>query len=197
MNRTTFLIAILLLPVGFSFAQTAKKPAPVTKPAAVNQADKTLQHDWSTEERNGAITFSSNYPAPVPFSRTGEPEATLAVEMEEISGTPLSLGEVVKTEIKGIRKELQIGEYLEDDGHKPQDNIASWVEEIDGQQVAFIKYRTIGIKGESRILPRTIQHAILIRKGNLYFVHLTVIFAKHQEEVRADQIRLIKGIIRK
>lgn len=27
--------------------------------------------------------------------------------------------------------------------------------------------------------------------------HLTVIFAKHQDEVREDQIRLIKGIIRK
>lgn len=99
--------------------------------------------------------------------------------------------------IKGIRKELQIGEYLEDDGHRPQDNIASWVEEIDGQQVAFIKYRVEVVKGEPRILPRAIRHAILIRKGNLCYVHLTVIFAKHQEEVRADQIRLIKGIIRK
>jgi hypothetical protein len=197
MNRTTFLIAILLVPIGFSFAQTAKRAAPVTKPGSAKPADKTLQHNWSKEESNGALTFTSNYPAPVPFSMTGEPEATLAVEMEEISGTPPSLNEVVKTEIKGIRKGLQIAEYLEDDGHKPEGDIASWVEDIEGQQVAFIKYRVAGVKGEPRILPRTIRHAILIRNGELYFLHLTVIFAEHQEEVRADQIRLVKGIIRR
>lgn len=105
--------------------------------------------------------------------------------------------EIVNSEIRDIRKGLQIAEYIEEDGHKPQTNIASWVEDIEGQQVAFIKYRVEGVKGEPYILPRTIRYAILIRNGKLYFVHLTVIFAKHQEEVRADQIRLIKGIIRK
>lgn len=155
--------------------------------------DDRLQHDWQIEEGQSGVSYTSNHPAPPPFSYSGEPEATLAIESVKISGKPPSLSEVVKSEIQKIRKELQISKYLENDGHKPQANIASWVEVIDGQQVAFIKYRTAGVKGEPRAMPRNIRHAILIRNHKLYFVHLTVLFAKHQEEVRADQIRLVKG----
>lgn len=171
----------------------------VTPPApGAPQDDDRLQHDWHIEEgTNGGVNYISKQPAPPPFSYNGEPEATLAIESVNISGRPRSLSQVASTEIREIRKELQIGDYQENDGHKPQAGIASWVEEIDGQQVAFIKYRFVGAIGEPRVTARTARHAILIRNGKLYFVHLTVLFAKHQEEVRSDQIRLIKSIIRK
>ncbi len=197
MNRMTCLNALLLIPLAFSFAQTAKQRAPMRKPETVNQVGKDLQHDWRMEQGKDGVYFISNHPAPPPFSSNGEPEATLAIESVRISGKPPSLTEVVDSEIKSIRRELQLAEYLEDDGHKPQNNIASWVEDIDGKQVAFIKYRAAGIKGGPRVVPRTTQHAILIKNGTLHFIHLTVLFAKHQEEVRGDQIRLIKGIIRR
>ena len=169
-----------------------KNPSP---PA--NQTPGKLQHNWHMEQGKDGVYYTSNYPAPVPFSMNGEPEATLAMEFTQISSNGSAVADVVKSEIAEIRKALQIAEYVEADGHKPQNNIASWVEAIDGQQVAFIKYRVAGVKGKLSVLPRTTQHAILIKNGKLYFVHLTVIFAKHQEEVRADQLRLIKEIISK
>jgi hypothetical protein len=197
MNRMTCLIALLLIPLTFSFAQTTKQNTPTRKPETVDQVGKDLRHDWKMEQGNDEVYFISKHPAPFPFSTDGGPEATLAIQSVKISGKLPSLSQVVDSEIKSIRNELQIAEYLEEDGQKPQNNIASWVENIDGQQVAFIKYRATGAKGEPRVLPRTTRHAILIKNGTLYFVHLTVIFAKHEEEVRADQMRLINGIIRK
>jgi formylglycine-generating enzyme required for sulfatase activity len=161
------------------------------------QDDDRLQHDWRIEEGANGVNYASNYPAPVPFSYNGEPEATMAVESVKISGKPPVLSELVNAEINGIRKGLQIVEYLEEDGYKPQNNIVSYIEPIDGQQVAFIKYRTVGEKGGPRAMPRSIRHAIFIKDGKLHFVHLTVLFAKHQQEVRGDQIRLVKSIIRK
>jgi formylglycine-generating enzyme required for sulfatase activity len=170
----------------------------VTAPApGAPQDDERLQHDWHIEEGTNGVNYTSNHPAPPPFSYSNEPEATVAIESVKFSGRPRPLSQVVSSEIREIRKELQIGEYLENDGHKPQRGIASWVEEIDGQQVAFIKYRFVGAKGEPRVTARTARHAILIRNRQLYFVHLTVLFARHQEEVRSDQIRLVRDIISK
>ena len=190
--------------LGFRVVSTSRSGAATSsedrvKPpsAGENGNDLELKHDWRIEEGKNGVNYTSRYPAPPPFSYNQEPEATIAVESVKASRNQSSLSKVVGSEIRDIRRGLQIAEYLEDDGHKPVRNIASWLEEIDGQQVAFIKYRVAGIKGEQRILPRTIRHAILIRNGKLYLVHLTVIFAKRQEEVRADQIRLIKAIIRK
>jgi hypothetical protein len=194
MKRMTFLTALLMIPLGLSVAQTPRRQTPANKLRAGDHIRSLLQHDWSMQQGPDGIFFASNHPAPPPFSTTGEPEATLAVESVKISGKPPSLTDVVNAEIKSIKSELQIAEYLEQDGRKPQNDVASWVEEIDGQQVAFIKYRAAGVKGGPRVLPRTTRHAILIKDGTLYFAHLTVIFARHQEEVRADQIRLIKGM---
>jgi formylglycine-generating enzyme required for sulfatase activity len=173
-------------------AERVQSPAPTGQ-----QVDGELQHDWHIEEGKNGVNYISNHPAPVPFSYNGEPEATLATEVVTLRRTPRSVSEVVNSEIREMRKELQIAEYLEADGHRPQNNIASWVDEIEGQKVAFIKYRTVGIKGQPRVTPRTALHAILIKDGKLYSVHLTVLFARHQQEVRGDQIRLVKSIIRK
>lgn len=99
------------------------------------------------------MNYASEHPAPVPYSYSDEPEATLAVKSIKIPRKLPSLKGVVDTEVRNIRKEIQLGPYLEDDGHKLQGNIASYVEEIAGQQVAFIKYRTVGVNGGPRVLP--------------------------------------------
>lgn len=165
--------------------------------AGLAQDHKDLQHDWKVEEKDGEVNFISNHKAPVTFSSTGEPEGTLSMSAMKFAGRVPPLSEVVTSEIEEIRKGLEIGPYMEEDGKKVKDGIASWIEEIDGQRVAFIKYRTVGLKGEAQVMPRTVRHAILVKSGRLYFVHLTVLFAGHQEEMRGDQMRLVKGIIRK
>lgn len=161
------------------------------------QDDTKLQHGWKMHKGNGEVRFTSNHPAPVPFSTTGEPEAVLSMNAAPLPSEAPSLSDVVSSEIKDIRKELEVGPYLEDDGHTPEDNIASYVEDIDGQSVAFIKYRTLGVRGKPPAMPRSVRHAIFIKNGRLYFVHLTVLYAGHQEELRDDQIRLIRSLIRR
>jgi hypothetical protein len=84
---------------------------------------------------------------------------------------------------------------LEEDGHTPDRGIASYFEEIAGHKVAFIKYRTVGVAGKSQVMPRSVRHAIFIKKNKTYFVHLVVLFAEHQEEMRADQIHVIRDLI--
>lgn len=128
---------------------------------------------------------------------SGEPEALLSMEAAIVSANTGSLSDVVSSEIECIRKELEIGPYLEEDGYKPEAGIVSYVEVIDGTKVAFIKYRTFGLKGKPPVMPRSVRLAILMKNDRLYFIHLTVLYAGHQEEVRADQIRLIKAILRK
>jgi hypothetical protein len=189
-----------------SHAETAKPSTPDAPPRPAGTEtpstapdDLELKHDWKIEEaKDGTgVNYTSRHAAPPPFSYNQEPEALLAVESEKVSGRARSLSEVVNSEIKQIRTGLLIGDYLEDDGHKPQNGIATWVEDIDGQQVAFIKYRVIGVKREGRTMPRSVIHAILIKNGKINFVHLTVLFAAHQDEMRADQMRLVRSIIRK
>lgn len=161
------------------------------------QDDTSLKHDWKMHKGNGEVTFISKHPAPVPFSANGEPEAVLSMNAVRLSSKAPSLSEVVSSEIKDIRMELEIGPYLEEDGQKPEVNIVSYIEDIDGHAVAFIKYRTLGPKGKPSAIPRNVRHAILIKNDKLYYLHLTVLYAGHQDEVRDDQIRLIKSIIRR
>jgi hypothetical protein len=157
--------------------------------------ENTLQHDWKQERENGEVRFISNYPAPFPFSTTGEPEAIMTINVEKISPDKKALAEIMQSEVEAIRKEIQITDYLEEDGQTPDHGIATYVEEINGQQVGFIKYRTTGLIGRPAVMPRTVIHAIVMKNDRIYFVHLIVLFSEHQEEIRADQITMIKGLI--
>jgi hypothetical protein len=159
------------------------------------QDDSKLVHNWRQEIGQREVKYISNYKAPVPFSLTGEPEATLTMEASKIQ-QDTSLSKIIESEINEIRKITEIGEYLEADGKKPVGSIAAYTEKINGHEVAFIKYRAIGIKGKPPVQPRSVIHAILIKNEIIYYVHLIVLFAGHQEEVRTDQIRLIKAILR-
>ncbi len=160
------------------------------------QADG-LKHNWREMETAGAVTFVSNYRAPKPFSATGEPEATLTMEASEAPAGK-TLAEIVKDEVADIRDEgLIIADYAEADGHKPDNNIATYFQEIDGQQVAFIKYRIAGNTNGVLAKPRSVIHALLLKGEKLYFLHLIVVYAGHQDEVRADQVEMVRTLIRR
>ncbi len=156
-------------------------------------------HDWREEKGQGYILFISNHPAPKPFSDTGEPEATMKMEAEPAPKN-ITLQKIMDSEVAGIRKDLTIGDYPEadggKDGHKPDHGIVSYIEKIDGLPVAFIKYRVTGAGGKELPHPRSVVHAILVKDDRVFFVHLIVLYAGHQEEVTGDQLRAVKAIIR-
>lgn len=158
-------------------------------------AESIFKHNWRQEEGDHEILFVSKYPAPIPFSMTGEPEARMTMEATP-APKDADLQKIVQEEIVDIRQGLMIADYLEDDGHKPDNGIVSYTEEIDGEPVAFIKYRVAGANGKALDRPRSVTHAILLARGKIFFVHLIVLYAGHQDEVRGDQIRLVKAIIR-
>lgn len=154
-----------------------------------------FKHNWRQVERDGAVTFISGYPAPAPFSETGEPEATMTMDAAKAE-KGATLEGILKAEVADIREGLVIADYLEEDGHKPDRGIVSYTEEIDGQKVAFIKYRVAGNTNGLLAHPRSVIHAILLKDGMIYYVHLIVLYAGHEDEVRGDQLRLVKAIIR-
>ncbi len=155
-----------------------------------------LVHDWKMELKDGTVKFTSNHPAPFPFSTTGEPEALMTATTVKPSKEVPPLAYIVRSEIKDIREELEIAPYMEEDGHTPKGGIVSYYEEVEGQNIAFIKYRTVGEKGKQRVMPRTVRHAIFMKDDKIYYIHLIVLFAVHEEEVRGDQIRFIRNILR-
>lgn len=152
---------------------------------------KHLIHKWKQVKAEGEFKLVSTYPAPVPFSMNGAPEATLDMSAEKRSPGMSTLADIVKGEVAGIRKQLQIADYDEKDGKKPVDGIATWYETINGNRVAFIKYRVAGVIGGPSIVPITVIHSILFHGDDVYYTHLMVRFAEHQDEVRHDQLVLV------
>ncbi len=156
--------------------------------------DSPFKHDWRFEK--GGTLLISKHPAPFPFSTSGEPEATLEMSAARLpAGSTPSLQEVVENEIRGIRKEVELAEYLEEDGRTPDRDITSWFQDVAGQKVGFIKYRAAGTTTRHLATPQTWIHAIAVKDGYVVYCHLMVRYGGHQEEVRADQIRLIEEIL--
>ncbi len=153
-----------------------------------------LKHDWRKAQTPGVITFTSNHRAPPPFSDDGEPEARLAMEVA-LAPKDLTLQQIMEAEVADIRRDLSIADYQEDDGHKPDRGIVSYIERVDGHEVAFIKYRVSGAGGKPLAYPRSIHHAFLVKNGKVYYVHLMVLYAGHWDEVTGDQMRLVRAII--
>ena len=173
-------ISILLLFTSLSFA---------------GSDDYTLVHNWNLEtKRAGQITLTSEYRVTSPSSRTGEPEARLTLSVYNVTDDR-TLSQFVESEISDITKNYAIGEYVEEDNFKPSNGIVSYIDEVNGYKVAFIKYRTSGLRGKRSVRPRSVIQAILVKDMKVYFVDLVIISYSHQEEVRGDQIRVVRGII--
>jgi len=156
-----------------------------------------LRHNWRQGDAEGAVQFVSNYPAPEPYSATGEPEATLTMEASKVPAG-MTLEDILKNELADIGDgSLVIADYVEKDGHKPDHNVVSYIEKIDGEKVAFIKYRVAGNTNGMLPEPRGVMHAILLKGGKVYFFHLIVVYPAHLDEVRADQLTMVRSMIRR
>ncbi len=154
-----------------------------------------LKHDWKEQNAGDAFRLISNHRAPASFSPGREPEATLTMEIKKAPN--VSLPDLVKGEVGGIRSTLKLGDQPEENGHKPVDGIISYIETIDGQDVGFVKYQVTGTKDTTLPHPRSVTHAMLIKKGKVCFVHLIVLYPGHLDEVTSDQMKLVKTLIAK
>ena len=151
------------------------------------------KHAWRAE--NDGTRLVSTYAAPQPYSMTGEPEATLVLGAAPAGRTPMALEKMVEDEVKIIRKGVTLADYGEQDGRSPDGGVATWFQQIAGQRVGFIKYRVAGVDGKYLPAPRSVIHAIAYKGDLVYFFHLVVVFAGHQDEVRGDQIRMIEHVL--
>lgn len=61
--------------------------------------------------------------------------------------------------------------------HHPHGGITTYIEEINGYKVGFIKYRVAGTRDHDFPLPRSVIHAMLLKDGRLYFVFSIVLYA--------------------
>lgn len=139
--------------------------------------------------------FRSAYKSPPPFHLNNEREAGLVVQVT-LKKPSDTLEKIVTHEVAGIRKTLELADYLEEDGHTPQDNIAVYSMKLDGRDVAFIKYRVIGTEGKRAPMPFTVMHGLVAGTNQIGFVHLQTYFSGHQEEIRADQLLIMKELLK-
>jgi hypothetical protein len=163
----------------------------------LNAQNFNFKHDWEMKYLEHEIQFASKRKAPVPFSTTGEPQALMIVGATELDKSAKNdLSEIVSDEIDGIRKELYIAEYLEED-YKANDNIVSYFDKVDNVQMAVIKYRTNGVKGKQETMPRSTRQILFIHNDKLWISSLIVLFAEDQDNMLSDQMTFIKVIIKK
>jgi hypothetical protein len=163
----------------------------------LNAQNVNFKHDWDMKYLEHDIQFTSKKKAPVPFSTTGEPQAIMFVGASALDkSTNNDLNKIVADEIEGIRKDLSIDEYLEDD-YKAKNNIVWYFEKIDNVQLAVIKYRTNGVKGGQITMPRSSRQILFIQNDKLWISSLIVLFAEDEEDMRSDQMTFIKAIIEK
>lgn len=161
----------------------------------LNAQNIQFKHDWEMKYLETGIQFTSKKIAPPPFSTTGEPQALMTVGASILDpNSKNELKEILKDEIKGIRESISLDEYLEND-YKPDDNIVSYFENIGSTQIAVIKYRTNGIKGKEKTMPRSVRQILLIKNNKLFVSSLIVLFAEDQDNMRSDQMTFISSII--
>jgi hypothetical protein len=161
----------------------------------LNAQNVIFKHDWDMKYLEHDIQFTSKKKAPIPFSTTGEPQALMIVGASALdSSLKNDFNKIIADEIIGIRKELSIDEYLEDD-YKAVDNIVSYFDNINSVKIAVIKYRTNGVKGGQIIMPRSTRQIVFIHNNKLWISSLIVLFAEDQDNMRADQMTFIKAII--
>ena len=162
----------------------------------LNAQNINFKHDWDMKYLEHDIQFTSKKKAPVPFSTTGEPQALMIVGATELDiSIKNDLSKIVADEIEGIKKELNIIEYLEED-YKAKDNIVSYFDKVDNIKIAVIKYRTNGVKGKQNTMPRSTRQILFIHNNKLWISSLIVLFAEDQDSMRSDQMTFIKAIIK-
>jgi len=141
--------------------------------------------------------LTSKKKAPIPFSTIGEPQAIMFIGASNLNKlVDNNLNQIVNDEIVGIRKDLRIDDYLEND-YKAKENIVLYFDKIDNVQLAVIKYRTSGVKGKPRTQQRSTRQILFIHNDKLYISSLIVLYGEDQNNMRSDQMTFIKSILKK
>ncbi len=163
----------------------------------LNAQNVNFKHHWDVKYLEHGILFTSKNKAPIPFSKVGEPQATMNLESFKLDkSTKNDLGKIVANEINGIRKELSIIEYSEDD-YKAKDDIVLYSDKVANVKIMVIKYRTNGVREAEKTIPRSARQILFIHNNKLWISSLIVLFAKDQDNMRSDQMSVIKAIIKK
>ena len=163
----------------------------------LNAQNVNFKHDWDIKYLEHDIQLTSKKNAPIPFSTTGEPQAIMFIGASNLDkSVNNSLNQIVSDEIVGIRQDLRIDDYLEDD-YKAKDNIVIYFDKIDNVQLAVIKYRTSGEKGKPRTQPRSTRQILFIYNDKLYISSLIVLYGEDQDNMRSDQMTFLKSILKK
>jgi len=184
-NLAGFLISLL-----FSCNSTAQNNN--------SSQNNNFKHDWNIEYLEHEILFTSKKEAPMPFSQTGEPQATISFAAFELDAkSEKKLQKIVEEEVIGIRNEVRIVEYLEED-YPVKENIAVYFEKYKNTQLAVIKYRTNGVIQDAQtVSTRSVKQILFVFNNKLYISTLIVLYAEYQDDMRNDQMTFIKAIIDK
>lgn len=148
-----------------------------------------LQHKWQVQCNETMCDYKSTFKPPVPFP--GKNEAVMTVEVMPLKHK--NLDALLKSEVAGIRKSLEIDEgsgATESDNKPTQKGIAVWKDKIEGKEVGFIRYRA---HASGPFFVTTI-HGILLGTDQECYVTLMTFYAGHQDETRADQISILKTL---
>jgi hypothetical protein len=150
-----------------------------------------LQHEWLMNCSASQCSFKSAYKPPPPFGAKNEAVMTVAAVPYK-SGSKMDA--ILSSEVKSIRDSFEIDtSAAEDDGRVYNKGVATWTERIGNEDVGFIKYRAYSKNAPPPHFFTSI-HCIVLVAGQEFLVNLMSFYAGHQDEVRADQIAVVKAL---
>jgi len=153
------------------------------------------KHSWDIQYLDYGILFKSKSPAPFPFSEVGEPQAVMIVSADKLdSKSQGNFEQIVKDEVAGIRSDLIITDYLDND-YKSVNNIVTYYSKVGNYRVAVIKYRTFGTKGQKQAMPRSARQILFVKDNKLWISTLLILYAGDQINIFKDQMTFIEGVI--
>lgn len=157
--------------------------------------DIPFKHNWKMEYTEDYVKFTSLKKAPYPYSSTEEPQAIMYFNGSKLDKSAKNdLVKIVADEIRRIKNELSIDTYLEDN-RKAKENIVSYFDEIENVRIAVIKYRFNTGKVGQISMPRNTQQVLFIHKDILWVSSLIVLYEADQNNMRSDQITILKKLI--
>ena len=154
-----------------------------------------FKHNWDIQYLDYGIQFKSKSPAPFPFSEVGEPQAVMIVSTDALnSKSQGNLDQIVKDEVAGIRRDLIITDYLDND-YKPVKNVVTYYSKIGNYRIAVIKYRTFGSKDKKQAMPRSARQILFVKDNKLWTSTLLILYAVDQINIIKDQMTFIEGVL--
>lgn len=156
-----------------------------------------FRHAWKVQPFFDSWEFISPFKAPASVSAKGEEEAAMYVGTSSDNLEP-SIEKALPGQIKKVQDEFRVIESLPSKkaAHKPVNNIVSYTEKVGDKEIGVLEYRIAGEKNDPPGPPRSLNQVFFLKGGQLYNVTLAVLFAGHEEEVRADQMELVKALLK-